>query len=63
MSFISTNIQDVHEAVNNDYDDDNDYNNNHDDNDNHNNYNKTTIKRRRIFIRQNLFWNKVVYTV
>ena len=45
MPFISTNIQDVHEAVNNDYDDDNhnDYNNNnHVDNNNHNNYNKTT---------------------
>ena len=43
MSFNS-NIQDVHEAVNNDYDDDNnnDYNNNHVDNNNHNNYNKIT---------------------
>ena len=61
-SFISTNIQDVHEAVNNDYEDnDNDYNNYHFDHNNHNNRNKTTKKRRRIFVRQNLFSDSSAY--
>ena len=38
MSFVSSNIQDVHEAVNNDYNDNN--NSNYVDNNNHNNYKK-----------------------
>ena len=61
---ITSKLQDVQQADNNDYENNNHHNDNDNNNDNnyknHNYPNKTTKKRRRIFVRQNLLSRKAV---